>query len=137
MGLGAVMAAVAGAGLLMGTATAEKGEKKAKKHAATVEQLMEGVVVTHYKALGKELKADKPNWKHIRLHAAMLNESGHNLMDDGRCISKEWAASSKILQDCSKVIIAKAKAEDLEGTVGAFKVLSSKGCAVCHKKHKK
>jgi hypothetical protein len=138
-GIAAVLIAVASAGLLLGTASAEKGKpvKKAKKRTASVEQLMEGIVVVHCKSLSKELKADKPNWKHIRLHAAMLNESGHNLMDDGRCISAEWAAASKILQKCSNVIIEKSKKEDLAGAQGAFKVLTTKGCGACHKKHKK
>ncbi|GAB4153931.1 MAG: hypothetical protein Tsb009_30450 [Planctomycetaceae bacterium] len=138
-GMGVVAAAVACAGLLLGTtASAEKGKPgKKKKRAASVEQLMEGVVVVHCKALGKELNSEKPNWKHVKLHAAMLNESGHNLMDDGRCPSKEWAAASKILQKCSVVIIDHAKKEDLAGAKSAFKVLTTKGCAACHKKHKK
>ncbi len=129
-------AALASAGLLFGAVRAEDKEKP-KKRAASTEQLMEGIVSTNCGSLAKALKEEKVNWKHVKLHAAMLNESGYLLMDDSRCPSGEWANGAKALRECSVVILEKADKEDAQGVKDAFAALQKQGCAVCHEKHRK
>ncbi len=113
-----------------------EAQKKGKTRAATTKQLMKGLVGANCGALKKALDAKETNWDEVALRAALLNESGHVLMADGRCPSGTWAKASKHLQAASAEVIAKAKAEDLEGAKAAFKSLTSGSCAVCHKEHK-
>ncbi|MAG93914.1 MAG: hypothetical protein CMJ48_09215 [Planctomycetaceae bacterium] len=128
-----VLAIVAGFGLLFRPATAQV--KKGKTRSATTKQLMKGLVGSNCGALAKALKAETPDWEAIGLHAALLNESGHVLMADGRCPDGEWAGGAKTVQKCSVVVLAKVEAKDIEGARGAFKALTG-GCGQCHKKHK-
>ena len=120
-------------GLLLGSAA----DKKEKQRAANSHQLMEGFVGPNCSALGKALKAEKTDWKEVALRAAMLNEGGHCLMDDGRCPDAEWAKGAKTVQKSSAVIIDLAAKKDLSGAQDAFKVLTAQGCKTCHAKHKK
>jgi hypothetical protein len=133
-----VFAAVAGVGLMLGSVSAEKkDEKKKKTRVADAHWLMEGLVAPNSKALDAAIKADKTNFKRIAMRAAMLNESGHVLMADGRCPDAVWAGACKALKENGAKIVAKAKAEDMEGVTAAFKKLKSNGCGACHKAHKK
>lgn len=132
-GIGAVVVALAAAGLLLQPAEAQK-KKKTKVRVADAHYLMEGIVASNCGALKKALAAE--DWKKIAFHNAMLNEGGHVLMADGRCPDAEWAKGAKTLQECSKVLAGKVKDKDLEGARSAFKALT-KGCGTCHKKHKK
>jgi len=131
--MGALAVALACFGLLLGTAGAQKKEKTRK---ATTKQLMKGLMLYHCGALGKALKAKEANWEDIALRAAMLNEGGYLLMDDGRCPSAEWAAATKAIRENSAKILAQAEKKDLAGCQATFKMLTGQGCAVCHKKHK-
>jgi hypothetical protein len=100
--------------------------------------MMSGLVVTHCKALGAGLKkepADDKAWAALATHAALLNEAGHILMEDGRCPDGDWAGATKTLKECSAVVLKKIEAKDLEGANSAFKAMT-KSCAACHKAHK-
>ncbi|MBT4864301.1 MAG: hypothetical protein HON53_04160 [Planctomycetaceae bacterium] len=131
-----VVAAVACVGLMLGSVSAQKKAKK-KARVADPHQLMEGLVFPNCKALGGALGAEKTNFKEIAMRAALLSESGHVLMADGRCPDGVWAGACKVLRESGAEIVAKAKAEDKEGAAAAFKTLTSKGCGACHKVHKK
>ena len=133
-GVVTLVAAVAAMSMTMDSADAQK---KGKTRSATTHQLMEGLVGPNCGALGKALKADDADWDKIALHAALLNESGHLLMADGRCPDGEWAKGAKTMQKCSAILLEKVAAKDLEGAQGAFKALTSGGCKTCHEKHKK
>lgn len=108
-----------------------------KTRVASTEQLMEGLVNVNCGALAKQLKSESPNWKKVGLYAAMLNESGHALMADGRCPDKVWAGSCKALKTHSATLIAKAKAKDINGVNNAFKSLTTQSCVACHNVHRK
>ena len=134
----ALPAIIVGLGwVIFNAANAHDDHHKGKTRAASAEQLMEGLVNPNCKSLAKQLKADEPNWKKVRLYAAMMNESGYVLMDDKRCPDKIWAGASKAMQKHSVTIMEKAKAKDAEGVNAAFKLLTTEGCGACHKKHKK
>lgn len=136
VGAATLVAVVCSFGLLLGSA-ADKKEKKEKKRVANSHQLMEGFVGPNCSALSKALKAEKIDWKEVSLRAAMLNEGGHCLMDDGRCPDAEWKKGATTVQKCSAVILDLAKKKDLSGAQDAFKVLTAQGCKTCHAKHKK
>lgn len=133
-GVAVVLAVAIAGGLSYQSAQAAKAEEK--KRAASVHYLMEGLVAPNNGALKKALNADEPNWKKVSLYAAMLNEAGHCLMDDGRCPDGEWKKGAEILQQQTVEILAKAKEKDLEGAKKALAGLG-KGCGTCHKAHKK
>lgn len=114
----------------------EAQKTKGKTRAALTKQLMKGLVSANCGALKKDLDAAETNWADVTLHAALLNESGYLLMDDGRCPDGTWAKSAKALQVSSAALLAKAEAKDLDGTKAAFKELTTQSCAVCHEAHK-
>ncbi|MBQ16560.1 MAG: hypothetical protein CMJ65_05495 [Planctomycetaceae bacterium] len=130
LGAAAAVLAIAVLALQYGTVSAQK---KGKTRSATTKQLMGGLVAAQCGALSKALKAK--DIKKATIAAALLNESGHILMADGRCPSGDWAKGAKTLQGCSVVVLAKLKAGDVAGASGAFKALTG-GCATCHKAHK-
>ncbi len=114
----------------------EAQKTKGKTRAALTKQLMKGLVSANCGALKKDLDAAEPNWDDVTLHAALLNESGYVLMDDGRCPDGTWAKAAKALQATSATLLEKAGSKDLDGTKAAFKELTSQSCAVCHEAHK-
>lgn len=129
-----VAAAIACVGLFLGPASAEK---KKKTRICSTHDLMEGLVAPNCKALGGELKKDKTNFKAIAMRASLLNESGHVLMDGGRCPDKVWENATKALRENGAAIVASAKAKDLDAVKASFKKLTTNGCGACHKMHKK
>lgn len=130
-----VVCAVAALALLAGNAEAQK--TKGKTRAALTKQLMKGFVAANCGDLGKLLKAEPTNWEDVSLKAALLNEAGYILMDDGRCPDADWANAAKAIQGASVELLAAAEKKDLEGSNAAFKKLTTEGCAACHKAHKK
>jgi cytochrome c556 len=121
--------------LVAGNAEAQK--TKGKTRAALTKQLMKGFVAANCGELGKLLKAEPTNWDEVALKAALLNEAGYILMDDGRCPDGDWAGAAKAIQGASAEVLAAAEKKDLEATNAAFKKLTTEGCAACHKVHKK
>jgi hypothetical protein len=126
---------LAGIALLGTEAQAQK--TKGKTRAALTKQLMKGIVGANCGDLKKALDAEVPNWEDISLKAALLNEAGHFLMDDGRCPDGEWANAAKALQTQSAAVLAAAEKMDAKAARESFGKLTSEACAVCHKAHKK
>jgi hypothetical protein len=112
---------------------------KGKSRPASTKQLMAGLVKLHCAALGEALKetpADDKAWADLATKAALLNESGHILMDDGRCPDAVWAGACKTLREGSTELLAKLESKDHAGAQTAFQTVT-KSCAECHKAHKK
>ena len=128
------------ASLLVGgfaiTERVEAQKTKGKTRAALTKQLMKGLVAANCGALKKDLDATELNWNDITLHAALLNEAGHLLMDDGRCPDAEWAKAAKALQAQSAAVLAAAEKDDAATAKAAFKDLTAQSCAICHAAHK-
>lgn len=113
--------------------------KKGKTRAATTKQLMAGLVKPQCAGLGEALKtapADDQAWADLATKAALLNETGYGLMDDGRCPDGAWAGACKKLREASAAVLAKVEAKDLDGAKEAFKGVTE-SCGECHKAHKK
>lgn len=121
-------------GLLSSHAEAQK--TKGKTRAALTKQLMKGLVAPNCGDLKKALDAETRNWDDITLRAALLNEAGYLLMDDGRCPDGEWANSTKAIRESSAAILSAAEKQDAAAAKEAFGKLTSEGCAICHKAHR-
>ena len=121
------------------TAFLQAQVKKGKTRAATTKQLMGALVKANCAALGEALKsapADDQAWDDLATKAALLNEAGYLLMDDGRCPDGVWAGASKTLQTGAAEVLAKVEAKDHAGAQAAFQNVT-KSCGECHKAHKK
>jgi len=113
--------------------------KKGKTRAATTKQLMAGLVKPPCAGLGEALKttpADDKAWAELATKAALLNEAGYLLMDDGRCPDGTWAGACKKLRESSAAVLEKVEAKDLDGAKEAFQGVTA-SCGECHKAHKK
>ncbi len=113
--------------------------KKGKTRSALTKQLMGGLVQPNCAALGKvgkEAPADDKAWAALATNAALLNEAGYLLMDDGRCPDAEWANAAKTLQMASAAVLEKLEAKDPKGASEEFEKLT-KACGACHAGHKK
>ena len=106
----AIVCSLAGIALFSTDARAQK--TKGKTRPALTKQLMKGIVAANCGELKKALDADLPNWEDISLRAAVLNEAGHFLMDDGRCPDGDWAKAAKALQTQSAAVLAAAEKMD-------------------------
>jgi len=120
--------------LVVGRAQAQK--TRGKTRAALTKQLMKGLVGPNCSDLKKALDAETRNWEEISLKAALLNEAGFLLMDDGRCPDGDWANAAKAIREGSAAVLAAAEKQDATAAKDAFSKLTSEGCAVCHKAHK-
>lgn len=114
----------------------EAQKTKGKTRAASTKLLMKGLVGANCGAVKKDLDAAEINWDDVTLHAALLNESGYILLDDGRCPDGEWAKSSKALQTTSAALLAAAEKKDAAAAKAAFADLTAQSCKVCHAAHK-
>ncbi len=112
--------------------------KKGKTRPASTKALMNAWIGPVRAALDAELKtepADEKAWASIAAKAEVLNESGHALMEDGRCPDAVWAAACKTLKDATSTLVVKAQAKDLAGAREAYGVFMT-SCKSCHTAHK-
>ncbi len=130
----ASLALLAMVGVFAGDALAQK--TKGKTRAATTKQLMKGLVAPTCGDLKKLLEEKEINWDNVGVKAAVLNEAGYLLLDDGRCPDGDWAKSSEAIQKASAAILEAAGNKDADAANAAFKKLTGEGCAACHKVHK-
>ena len=114
--------------------------KKGKTRPMTTRQLMGGLVGPQCTALGKELQgagpADEKAWDAAALKAALLNESSHVMMEDGRCPDATWANACKTLEVSSQQLLLKIEARDAPGARDTFAMMTT-SCKGCHTAHKK
>ena len=79
-------------------------------------------------------KSDK-DWKAAGVHAAMMNEAGHILMQDGRCPDAVWAKACATLRDGSDKGAAGIKSKNLDDAKAGFKAMMA-SCKACHSEHR-
>ncbi len=127
IGLVAVVAFVAGSTSVLAQ---DKGR------VTSVGDIMKAIHKPHCGGIGELLKGDGPKddaaWQQMLLHAAMLNESGHLLMQNNRCPSKVWAEATGTLRAGATGVHEAAGNKDVEAARAAFKTLTS-ACGACHK----
>ena len=112
---------------------------KGKERPLTTKQWMQAVHKVHCGAIKEGLDAgpsDDEAWDAIALHAAMMNESSHVLMADGRCPDGVWADACKTLGQGSNEVLVAVEAKDAEAAKTAFAAMTQ-SCGGCHKAHKK
>ena len=112
---------------------------KGKERPLTTKQWMQAVHKVHCGAIKKGLEAgpsDDEAWAEIALHAAMMNESSHVMLADGRCPDGVWADACKTLEAGSSQVLEAVEAKDAEAGLKAFGAMT-KSCGECHSAHKK
>lgn len=112
---------------------------KGKERPLTTKQWMQAVHKVHCGAIKEDLDkgpADDAAWEKLALHAAMMNESAHVLMADGRCPDAVWAEACKTLDEGSSAVLAAIAAKDAEAGKAAFGAMTA-SCGACHRAHKK
>jgi len=122
--------------LLLQSQPVEAQKTKGKTRPVLTKQLMKGLVSANCGELKKALDAQEVNWDDVTLRAALLNESGYLLLEDGRCPDGKWAKAAQALQKNSARILERAEAKDLDGAKSAFGELTKQGCAACHAAHR-
>ena len=133
-GIPVVCAAMAAA-LTAGVLNAQSGKDV---RVASVHDIMAGIHKIHCTDLKKALDAgpsDDEAWEKVAVHAAMMNESGHVLMQNKRCPDGVWKGACATLREGSANVSAAAKKKDLDGAKRAFKAMTG-ACGACHKAHK-
>ena len=113
-------------------------QKQGKSRPLTSTQLMAGLVKPQFVSLKQALDAgpkDEEGWKAVATSAALLNESAHVMMADGRCPDKIWADAVKILDGASVKVLDRIKAQDAAGALTAFAGIQE-SCKHCHAEHK-
>lgn len=138
--LGVVMVAGGGAIVLAVRATAADAPKGVSPdRVLAIKHIMAGIHVPHAKALGEALKGEGPKddkaWSDLALHAALLNESGHLLMENGRCPDNVWADAAAALRKGSAGVFEAAGKKDLKAAQAGLAQINT-SCGACHAKHK-
>ena len=113
--------------------------KKGKTRPLTTKRMMSGLIGPHIGTLRAGLQgagpADDKAWEGLVVAAELLNESGHMLMEDGRCPDKVWADASKQMQEGTAAVLAKVEAKDAKGASEALMMVNA-SCKACHTAHK-
>ena len=107
---------------------------------------MQGIVAPTCGELKKLLEENEINEDNVSTKAAVLNEAGYLLLDDGRCPDGDGAKASETLKSTSAAILeavgkreaSKKEASKKEASAAkeAFNKLTTDGCAACDKVHK-
>ena len=130
----AALAALLFASVSLNAASGDKPRRVAKAG-----DIMAGIHKVHCGALKKALDAgpesDK-DWKTVGVHAAMMNEAGHILMQDGRCPDAVWAKACATLRDGSDKVSAAIESKNLAEAKAGFGAMVA-SCKACHSKHRK
>jgi hypothetical protein len=120
-------------------ALAEDAKAPPQPRVATIKVIMSGIHAPHCGALGTLLKAEGPKddkgWSEVALHAALLNESGHLLVENNRCPDGIWADAAAKLRDGTAGVFAAAGKKDLKAAQDSFTMVTA-ACAACHAKHR-
>ncbi len=140
--IGMVLAALGGGWIalcVLGSAGAAEKETDRPARIAPVKHLMSGINNPNCSAIAQLLKesgpADDQAWEKVAMHASVLNEAGHLLMQNDRCPDGVWASATAKLREGSSAVHAAAVKKDLPAARDAFKVATA-SCGACHAVHK-
>lgn len=124
--------------VLANVGLAQKAEDEAPR-VAPVRHLMSGINNPNSSAIAALLKeegpADDKAWEKLAMHASVLNEAGHLLMQHDRCPDKIWADATAQLRQGSAGVYDAARKKDLAEAREAFKTTTA-ACGACHAAHK-
>ncbi|MDA0283643.1 MAG: hypothetical protein O3B13_01970 [Planctomycetota bacterium] len=115
-------------------------QKKGKTRPMTTAQLMSGLVKPQLGVLQEQLADEKTpegedGWKAVTTSIALLNESGHIMMEDDRCPDKIWADACEVLRKATETALSKAEQKDAAGVRESIAGISA-SCKACHTEHK-
>jgi len=109
-------------------------QKKGKTRPLTSSQLMAGLVKPQLVVLQEGLKTapdDAAAWKKLATAAALLNESGHVMMADGRCPDETWKEACRIMDESSKKTLHLIEKQDAAGALESIGGIIA-SCKHCH-----
>ena len=132
------IAALALAVITASLAVPGSAQKKGKTRPLTSSQLMAGLVKPQLVVLQEGLKkapADDEAWKKLATAAALLNESGHVMMADGRCPDEVWKQACKIMDEGTQKTLKLIAKKDAEGALESIGGITA-SCKHCHTEHK-
>lgn len=105
----------------------------------SIRHIMAGIHAPNCGGIAEMLKGEGPKddkaWDTLAMHAGLLNESGHLLMENKRCPDAVWAEATAQLRRGSLAVHAAAGKHDLNAAKDAFKEVTA-SCGACHAKHK-
>ena len=110
------------------------------KRPLSVHHLREYMTKPHSDGIKAGLEAgpaDERAWRKLVVHAAMVNESAHMLLQGDRNVDETWTEAAEAMRDGTVQLIEKLKAQDQEGSQETYLAMKQASCAVCHAKHKK
>lgn len=132
------------AGLALAVLTASlvipgNAQKKGKTRPLTTSQLMAGLVKPQLVVLQEGLKEapkDDDAWKKLATAAALLNESGHIMMADGRSPDGDvWKQACKIMDEGTQKTLKLIAKKDAEGALASIGGITA-SCKHCHTEYK-
>lgn len=132
------------AGLAIAVVTASlvipgNAQKKGKTRPLTSSQLMAGLVKPQLVVLQEGLKEapkDDDAWKKLATAAALLNESGHIMMADGRSPEGDiWKDACKIMDEGTLKTLKLIQKKDAEGAKESIAGITA-SCKHCHTEYK-
>lgn len=133
-----VVITLAAVALLAGLTFPGNAQKKGKTRPMTTSQLMAGLVKPEFGELKAALEkgpSTEEEWKAVGIQAALLNESAHLMMADGRCPDEIWKNGCEILEASTLELLKNIEAKNSQAAAtGAEKIVQS--CKVCHAEHK-
>lgn len=134
------VAAVCAVALVMTFAAQKATSQKAEdERAAEVKHLMKAISESNMKRLVGAVKGEEPDsdekWERIEASAAILNELGHLLMQNGRCPDATWAEATVKLRAGSAAAVKAAKAKDFAALRLTIPAIGG-GCKQCHDAHR-
>lgn len=114
-------------------------QKKGKTRPLTSSQLMAGLVKPQLVVLQEGLKEAPANdeaWKKLATAAALLNESGHIMMADGRSPDGDtWEQACRILDEGTQKTLKLIAKKDTEGARESIAGITA-SCKHCHTEYK-
>lgn len=112
--------------------------KQGKSRPARTSHLMKAAIKPNCDALKKATEvapADERAWKSLAASAAVINEIGYSLLEDGRSPDQKWADACKQMLVGSADVIKACEAKDASALKVAFGT-TMKSCKPCHDAHK-
>ena len=130
-----VMASVA----LMAIGLEARSQKKDEPRVAQVKDLMAGINKPHMQRLQRAVQAGGPRneeeWNALAISAALINENGFVLMQDGRCPDSTWATACANLRAATTELAEAVAEKSFDGVKAALPKIGV-SCKSCHDVHR-
>lgn len=136
--IAAASAALLAAALVVAVPRTANSQDEKKERVAEIADFMAGIHKPSMENVASIFqtppKTDK-EWAKVRRSAALLNESGHLLMQNDRCPDAVWAKACADLRAFTATYVEAATKKDLDGAKAACAKIAA-SCKSCHDQHR-